>query len=329
LRLLIVKELTADSKKDRAMSPHVNDGTIAILPWGDVFEDYLDTIGVSLEAFCNEMNGGWLFGYVRALQVAGLRPIVVIFSAQVTSPTWLMHAPTGATIWVLPASRIFRAIRRLILKTESESGKTGSDRHRAGRIPVLRQWLKRVLPYLSTPLALLERELHRQGCSAIICQEYEDVRFDACTLLGWLTGLPVFASFHGGVRERGYLGLWIRSFLLKSSAGLIIAPGSEAHRVRGQYKVPHAKVARIFNPLDLRQYPILDRNETRALLQIPREAEIVVWHGRISIHHKGLDILLAAWEILRRACQGRDLRLLLVGTGEDADEFGRRLTASP
>jgi hypothetical protein len=39
--------------------------TIALLPWGDLIEDFLDTIGVSFEAFCNEMTGGWLFGYIR------------------------------------------------------------------------------------------------------------------------------------------------------------------------------------------------------------------------------------------------------------------------
>ena len=35
---------------------------VAILPWGDVLEDYLDTAAITLDEFCNELTGGWLFG---------------------------------------------------------------------------------------------------------------------------------------------------------------------------------------------------------------------------------------------------------------------------
>jgi starch synthase len=40
-----------------------------MLPWGDVIEDFLDGIGLSLDEFCDDMTGGWLFGYVGALSV--------------------------------------------------------------------------------------------------------------------------------------------------------------------------------------------------------------------------------------------------------------------
>ncbi|MDQ1387939.1 MAG: hypothetical protein QOF56_1393, partial [Acidobacteriaceae bacterium] len=45
---------------------------IAILPWGDFIEDFLDAIGVSLEEFSSKMTGGWLFGYVEALRLQGI-----------------------------------------------------------------------------------------------------------------------------------------------------------------------------------------------------------------------------------------------------------------
>ena len=45
--------------------------SVAILPWGDVIEDYLDSIGVTRDEFCQEMTGGWLFNYVDALNGAG------------------------------------------------------------------------------------------------------------------------------------------------------------------------------------------------------------------------------------------------------------------
>jgi glycosyltransferase involved in cell wall biosynthesis len=53
----------------------------------------------------------------------------------------------------------------------------------------------------------------------------------------------------------------------------------------------------------------------------------VAYHGRIQIWQKGLDILLEAWEQICRERPGKDLRLLLVGTGSDADELHRRIAA--
>ncbi len=309
------------------MVPATHCATVALLPWGDVFEDFLDTIGVSLEAFCNEMTGGWLFGYVDALHLAGMRAFVIIFSNRVAAPTRLTHAPTGATICVLPSSRIFRTTQSIVHSLYKQTliqpvGKLGSIR----RLLFSRLlFLDRILPYLSTPMRLLVRELKRQDCNIILCQEYEYPRFNVCVLLGLLTGFPVFASFQGGVQERSRFGRFVRSLILRASAGLIIASQSEAQRVRAHYRIPPAKLAHIFNPLDLRMWGATDRNQARAALQIPVEAGVVVWHGRISIHHKGLDILLDAWELLCRERTERDLRLLLVGTGQDAEELRQRL----
>lgn len=41
---------------------------IALLPWGNVLEDFLDTIGVSLEIFVTNLPGSWMFGYVNAVR---------------------------------------------------------------------------------------------------------------------------------------------------------------------------------------------------------------------------------------------------------------------
>ncbi len=307
------------------MQPATNCPTVALLPWGDVFEDFLDTIGVSLEAFCNEMSGGWLFGYVEALQLAGVRTVVVIFSARVAAPKRLTHAPTGATICVLPASKLYRLVQRLILKPYERTltSSTGPVRH---LLSPFRFLLKQVLSYLSTPLGLLARELRREGCDIILCQEYEYPRFDLCVLLGLLTGWPVFASFQGGVLERSGFGRFIRSLILRASAGLIIAPKNEARRVSAHYNVSSAKLAQIFNPLDLQIWTAANNpSQTRTELNIPLEARVVVWHGRISTYIKGLDILLDAWERICRKRPEQDLRLLLVGTGEDVDDLHRRL----
>src|SRR5439155_7288893 len=67
------------------------------------------------------------------------------------------------------------------------------------------------------------------------------------------------------------------------------------------------------------------REEARAVLGLPSEARLAAWHGRVLMHRKGLDVLLDAWERVCRERPGVDLRLLLLGTGNDAAALYRRL----
>ena len=181
--------------------------------------------------------------------------------------------------------------------------------------------LREVVLYLTTPLRLLAHELRRENCDVILCQEYEYPRFDACVLLGRLMRLPVFATFQGGDYQRSRLERLLRPLTLRASAGLIIATQSEVRRVRARYGIPPAKVARIFNPVDLEVWSCADRSEARAELGISLDARVAVWHGRVSMWRKGLDILLEAWERVCSQRPAKDLRLLLVGTGKDAEEL--------
>ncbi|MGI8502230.1 MAG: glycosyltransferase family 4 protein [Hassallia sp.] len=297
---------------------------IALLHWGDLIEDFLDTIGVSFEAFCNEMTGGWMFGYIDALKLAGVRTVLFCISARVSEPTRYTHAPTDTTICVLPAPEIYHVARRRIPNPYAWTFKEAfGDIHGVRRI--LLGILKDISPYLATPLVALARELRREGCQAILCQEYEYARFDVCVLLGKLIGLPVFASFQGGDFQLSQLERPLRPLTIKACAGLIVATQTEVQRVQSHYGVPSAKLARIFNPMDVANSHAMDRCEARAALDIPLDAQVVVSHGRIDIHRKGLDILLDAWQQVLCDRPGRDLRLLLVGTGSDADKLRQRL----
>ena len=65
--------------------------TIALLPWGNVIEDFLDDIGLTLDQFCGEMTGGWLFGYVEALRLAGWEPVLMCVSREASVPARLRH----------------------------------------------------------------------------------------------------------------------------------------------------------------------------------------------------------------------------------------------
>src|SRR5262249_55081059 len=88
--------------------------SIALLPWGNVLEDFIDKIGVSLEAFCKEFTGSWMFGYADALRRVGVRTVLICMSSRVGAPKSFEHAPSGATICILPASRIYCLLRRRI-----------------------------------------------------------------------------------------------------------------------------------------------------------------------------------------------------------------------
>lgn len=301
--------------------------TVALLPWGNVIEDFIDKIGVSLETFCNEFTGSYMFGYVDALRRVGVRTVLVCISARVATPSHFTHAPTGATICILPAPWIYRALRRTMRNPYGRTVRDVFGEIRGTRwmlFPALAV-LREVVLYLTTPLRLLAHELRRENCDVILCQEYEYPRFDACVLLGRLMRLPVFATFQGGDYQRSRLERLLRPLTLRASAGLIIATQSEVRRVRARYGIPPAKVARIFNPVDLEVWSCADRSEARAELGISLDARVAVWHGRVSMWRKGLDILLEAWERVCSQRPAKDLRLLLVGTGKDAEELRQRI----
>jgi glycosyltransferase involved in cell wall biosynthesis len=315
-----------------AAHPDHHSPTVALLPWGNVIEDFLDSIGFSLESFCNDFTGSYMFGYVDALARVGVRTVLICISVGVSQPSRFMHRPTGATIYMLPAPKLYRRLHRKMLRPFGPYGRTVKQvfgEIRGTRLLLLPALaiLKEAMMYFTTPPRSLSRILHDERCSAILCQEYEYPRFDVCVLLGRLVHLPVFATFQGGDYHHSRLERFVRPLSMRACAGLIVATQSEVQRVRSRYHISPDKLARIFNPIDFQRWNAIDRGEARGALGIPPRAQVVVWHGRVSIWQKGLDILLDAWQQLCRGRPGEDLRLLLVGTGQDAKELGQRLTA--
>lgn len=303
-----------------AETPHVVNKArkVAFLHSGDLIDDWLDTIGVSLESFCNEMMGSWMFAYFQALSAAGTQSVLFCVSARVTAPSRFTHRPTGATICLLPPSRIYMFLWRWALKRDSQTALS----HRTPDNVVSRVGtilLRALTSYFSTPLWSLAQELRRDECSALLVQEYEHARFDVCVLLGRLLRLPVFACFQGAPPPRRFVRP-LRLLTVRACSGLIVAAGAEATRVAMDYRMPSAKIARIFNPLDLERWFPQERDEARKALGIPPDARVAVWHGVVEMR-KGLDVLAEAWECICQSRHGSDLRLLLIGTGEDADKL--------
>lgn len=319
-----------DKNTDNDVEVAYQEPAIALLPWGHVWEDFLDSIGVSLETFCKEGPGGWMLGYMHSLRLAGVRTVLVLISSRTSEPVRFRHETTGATILVLPVPKSYLAIRRQMIAPYPSFG--GDVEKLFGNVRgvrrILFKILKNVAPYLTTPVGLLSRELKREGCCAIFCQEYEYFRFDVCTFLGKWLHLPVFASFQGTSSDGNQIARLLRPLTIQACAGLVIGPETEIQRVRDRYHLSDSRIAQIFNPIDLKLWNPIDRSEARALLDLPDDARVVVWHGRVELQIKGLDVLLEAWEQICSERPGQDLRLLLVGMGTDAEKLRQRLATS-
>lgn len=292
--------------------------TVALIDWSELLEDYLDHIGVTFESFRDEMTGGWMFGYIEALQRAGVRVVLFCVSARVTETTRLKHAPTGADLCVLPASHAYRRLRRRVLNPYAVTLEEAVGLVEGRTCRLLWNAAREVMPYLATPALTLARELRRMRCDTLLVQDYEHGRFDVCLLLGRLTGRRVYGTFQGGVASHRRLERTIRRIALSSADGLFVAAESEAERLGRCYALPKEKIARVFNPLDVSEWLPGDRVAARSTLGLPQEARVVLWHGRVDFRRKGLDVLLDAWKRLCSERPGVDLRLLLVGTGHDA-----------
>jgi starch synthase len=81
------------------------------------------------------------------------------------------------------------------------------------------------------------------------------------------------------------------------------------------------KIARIFNPLDVEEWQAGSRMDARNKLGISVSTRTAVWHGRIDIYRKGLDVLLEAWKVVCSQRPGGDVLLMLIGSGPDAEWF--------
>ena len=301
---------------------------IALLPWGDVIEDFLDPIGLSLEDLRDHMTGGWAFGYIDSLQRVGVETELVCFSAKTTRLRRWQHGPTGASLTILPTTLPYKMLRRRLVDpyawTDDEA--IGNVRRRSRPLAL---FARHAAPYCATPVARLARYLYGRRHSALLCQEYEYPRFDVCTALGALLRLPVFATFQGGDYQLTMLEPKLRPLALRACNGVIVGSSAEVTRLESRYELEPAKIARIFNPFDVAAWPVGSNRRLRHELGIPQEARVVAWHGRVELHRKGLDVLCHAWQLLTDAHSDLGLRLLLIGTGVDAAELHRRIEGIP
>jgi len=275
-------------------------------------------IGVSFEEWCAEMGGGWLHGYIKALDAFGVRTVLVVWSRGARRPHRRLHVPTGAEVWVLPATRTHRAARRVRRHLSSSPRWTGRLLHAASL----------AVGYSATQPRELVQVLRQERCGAVLVQEYEYPRFDVCVLLGRWLGLPVFATFQGGARPDTRVEGRIRRWTVPAAAGLFIGARREAAAVAKRYQLDPGIVNAVPNPIDVDEWRPGDQTAARMALGLPLNVPIACWHGRIQIQRKGLDLLVKAWRLVCAERRGTDLRLLMCGTGAESARLRRSMSAA-
>jgi hypothetical protein len=263
---------------------------LAIFLWGHEIEDFLDSIGISIDQLCSEVTSGWAFGYVQALRRAGVRTTLICVSRD-KSIRRHTHSPTGTPIITLPSTWLYRLLRRPMQNpyawcSDEAYGNWGGSRARR----YVQGIVLNALPYLATPVMTLAKILRKEGCDALLCQEYEYARFDVCVTLGWLLKLPVFATFQGGDFQVSKWEKRFRPLSIRAATGLVVGTKTELDRLKTTYFTPSKKLAYIPNPVDVSIWRGMNRDKARAMLGLPTSSEIVVWHGRIEINRKGLGV---------------------------------------
>jgi glycosyltransferase involved in cell wall biosynthesis len=280
------------------MSESQNSLVIALFPWGEVIEEFLDPIGLRLEDFVERMTGGWLFGYAAALRSVGHRPMIICASERAPAIACYRHAGTGTPIWVTPGKR-------------TRDGKSAAA--------------KSVRIWAGIPLAAFREILTRSECDVLLVQEYEYARFDALAVLARRMNIPLYATFQGGDRTLSWLEGLARRASLRACNGLIVASVAERQRLARAYRNISLNVADVANPIDEEEWRRLDRGEARDGLGLRRQSFVAVNHGRIDIRRKGLDVLLKAWSAFGGDASSE---LVIIGSGQDREAFANLLSSS-
>lgn len=84
---------------------------VALLSWGDLIEDFLDSIGVQSRVYAMSYGADGCSATWMHCN-APVEPEVVCVSARIDKPVRWRHVSTQAPIWLLPASRSYRSLRK-------------------------------------------------------------------------------------------------------------------------------------------------------------------------------------------------------------------------
>ena len=224
----------------------------------------------------------------------------------------------------LPCRPVYRRLRRFVSNPYGRSG--------AEMFGLSSRWLRPPAGSFGPwcPISTLPWPGWRGSCGTrpampILCQEYEYARFDIAVLVGARLGLPVFASSRAATGRSAAWSGFFAAGPYAARAGSLSAPAAKPTGSRPGTACRATRSRSFPTGWMVDFWHAEDRAAARAALGLPADDRIAIWHGRVDIHQKGLDLLLAAWKALRSADGGGSATLLLVGTGRDAASLGKHL----
>jgi glycosyltransferase involved in cell wall biosynthesis len=296
---------------------------VALLLSGDVLEDRLEPIHWSVDQFCERIPTTADLAVTEALTAQDVDVVMIAPSLRATRTEWRVHEPTGSRLVLLPAPRTYQTARRFLPNpyrylagSETPPASLGS------------KLLYHVVPYLSTPPRALARLLARERVDALVCEGYEDARFDVAVWSAHRVGIPVFGIEHGSGLHRSRLEPLIRSRSIAHATALVIHSDAEADRVRATYGVDDSKFRVAPRAIDATRWFPEPRAGTRERLDLPLDARVVVWRGGSEAVDDELATLLRMWTATRACAAGDSLRLLLVVSGDHREAVQEQTRAA-
>ena len=294
-----------------------DDPSSRCFPWGDVGHDFLDRSGSRSTSFATSSRAAGCSATSRRWLTAGVATAIVCPTTSVSrrGARCTPHRSRGSS-----------SCRR---RAASATARRGARRARRGppqpRDARARRRGAHVAPYLSTPPPQSRRLLRRGALAAVLCQDYETPRFDVCVAgPDGALGLPVYATFQGGDEQYSRLERLDRPRALRRvRRALSCVRTPRRARVSRPLRPPAEPKSRgIPNPVDLSVWGGGEPRRGRA----PRSASPAApgsspGTARCSSGARASTTLLDAWRLVRRQLPGADLRLVLVGAGEDLDEL--------
>jgi len=142
---------------------------------------------------------------------------------------------------------------------------------------------------------LLPRLMKRKKDFDVILGSYAYPDGCAAVLLGKTLGLPVVVKCHGSDLNRvpGDRAARLQLEQLLPRATKVVCVSERLVRAAEALGVPREKIAVVYNGVDRRRFPVMDRVEARRRLGLPTDNEMVVYVGHLAEHKGTLDLLAA------------------------------------
>jgi glycosyltransferase involved in cell wall biosynthesis len=270
---------------------------LAFLMWPDTFEDWYDPLGVTREDYLSGYDREWSISLAAALVTGG----VDVHLVHVTRGSALTaeQQPSGATVHFVPATVVYRALRRLTW------GHRWWERT---------QGLWQVAPLASTLSPRLVRLIVGIHPDAVLIQDYETLRFDVAAPVLAGAGVRVL-GLDTGASARPSSAPWKR-WTRNRAHRLLAVHEREATRLRN---LGHERVSVWPVPVRTDVFRPGDRRAARRALGISDEDRLVFSATRLH-PVKNLPLLVDA-------CADVGAGLVLTGDGPERTVLERKRSA--